>query len=147
MTNKSDNSSQEQAIAALRDYCLRVIRFLASTALDPHRYFEQKYCGDVAVAESGEEITGILISLVDWGTENQMITSGLASFDLALQADGYPSLLMLCDRRTRPAGLVLAQGRIATPDDYRIIRECLSTAALNADDRSLAERRLNEYER
>ena len=73
-----DAQKLEQGSAGLRAYCLRVIRFLAGTAMDPHRYFEQKYCGDVAVAVSRDELNQILVGLVEWSNEINISESALA---------------------------------------------------------------------
>lgn len=146
MMHKADRSPQDPGCAVLRDYCLRVIRFLASTALDPHRYFEQKYCGDVSVAGSRAALHDILITLSDWCLEAEISAATLVPFDRALSEGGLPSLSMLCDVNTREAGLVLANGRIDTAADARIVSEYLRATESTAADRRLAELRMDDYE-
>ena len=143
MTENDHNS--DPAFAGLQDYCLRVIRFLAGTALDPHRYFEQKYCADVEVAHSREELTGILLGLVDWCNEINVAESALDKFNYALQSEGYPSLSMLCAHDSQTVGLILANGRISSAQEYQLIRDYLNAASLHEGDRSVAQHRLNEY--
>lgn len=146
MSDAADRFSAPQGSAALRDYCLRVIRFLAATALDPHRYFEQKYCGDVSASDTDDDLVRILVILADWCRETQTTTTGLTVFDRVLRADGLPSFSMICDSETRPAGLVLATGRITTAEDSQVVRDFLHAAAADNADRPIAELRLSEYE-
>ena len=146
MNNADDNSSASQVSAVLHDYCLRVIRYLADSAMDPHRYFEQKYCGDVAAARTDEALIRIVVSLADWSREISMSETSLAAFDRTLQADDLPSFSMICHSKTRAAGLVLAKGRITSAADSRLVRDFLHNATPDNTDRPCGVLRIREYE-
>ena len=134
-----------EAPDGLREYCLRFVRFLASTALDPHRYFEQKYAGDVKQAITRRELIAIMTTLLDWLDTITVNESSLSAFDAAAQADQLPSLTMLHDAQTREAGLILAGGHIDSSTDADIVRQFAEAAPSGSPDRLLAERRLSDY--
>ena len=146
MNAAAHTSSAPQGSATLREYSLRVIRFLADAALDPHRYFEQKYCGAVTAADNDAEIIRILVSLVDWANLNGLTANGLEAFDRSLRTDRMPAFSMFRDSATRSAAIVLARGPLTSAEDSRIVREFLRTAAPDDPDRRLAESRLGDYE-
>lgn len=131
----------------LKDYCLRVIRFVSRSALDPHLYFERKLVGDVSVAESIKQLLDILTGLLDWIDETTTDVSHLSGFDKELSHSGLPSLSLLCAPETRSAGLVLACNGIRTPTEHRLVQELIKNVTLKDADRSIAERLLAENER
>jgi len=135
----------------LRDYCIRVIRFLSGSAMDPHLYFEKKLTGDVTMAESTEELLGILTGLVEsikemYGPFPDFSASRLSGPDRALGRDGLPTLSLLCTPATRTAGLVLACGRIRTPIESRLVSGLAENTSIADSDRGLAGRLLADYE-
>jgi hypothetical protein len=135
----------------LRDYCVRVIRFISDSAMDPHLYFEKKLTGDVTVAETTEELLGILTGLAEWiaemyGPFPNFSGSRLSGPDQALGRDGLPTLSLLCIPSTRTAGLVLACGRIGTPDESRLVSELAENTLIADTDRGLAGRLLADHE-
>ena len=137
---------EEAAIQdTFRDYCIRVIRFVSDSALDPHLYFEKKLTGDVMVAESMQELNDILIGLSEWIDDTQSGASRLTGFDQALGREGFPSLSLLCASETRQAGLVLARNRIRTTLEYRLVDKLASDASIRDADRCIAERLLADY--
>lgn len=130
----------------LRDYCIRVIRFVSDGSLDPHLYFEKKLTGDVTVAESSEELIDILIGLIEWIDETQSEACRLPDFDQVLNRDGLPSLSLLRAPETRLVGLVLARGRIRAPVEYRLVDELTGDTSISDADRYVAERLLADHE-
>ncbi len=126
----------------LKDYCLRVIRFVSRSALDPHLYFERKLIGDVSVAESIEQLLDILTGLLDWIDETTTDVSHFSGFDKELSRAGLPSLSLLSAPETRSAGLVLACNGIRTPAEQQLVRELIKNVTLQDADRSIAERLL-----
>lgn len=146
MTYGEGQNTGEAADEKLRDYCVRVIRFLSDSAMDPHLYFEKKLTGDVTVAETTEELLGILIGLVEWIDETYGDSPGLSGPDQSLGRNGMPTLSLLCAPATRTAGLVLACGRIRTPDEFRLVSGLAENASIADTDRSIIERLLADHE-
>jgi hypothetical protein len=145
----------------LRDYCVRVIRFLSDSAMDPHLYFEKKLIGDVTVAETTEDLLGILSGLAVWIDENygpfpnssgpnssgpNSSGPGLSGLDRSLGRDGLPTISLLCAPVTRKVGLVLACGRIRTPDESRLVSKLAEDISIVDTDRTLAGRLLADHE-
>jgi hypothetical protein len=140
----------------LRDYCVRVIRFLSDSVMDPHLYFEKKLIGDVTVAETTEDLLGILSGLAIWIDENygpfpnfsgpDLSGPGLSGLDRSLGRDGLPTISLLCAPVTRKAGLVLACGRIRIPDESRLVSELAEDISIVDTDRTLAGRLLADHE-
>lgn len=146
MTIPEDQKGSEAVRKALRDYCIRVIQFLSSSAMDPHLYFEKKLAGDVTVAKSVAELNEILNGMLEWIDEMYGQTSGLSAIDQALSRDGLPTLSLLSAPVTRPAGLVLVRRQILTPDEYRCVTELAGSDSIADSDLRSAKRLLAEYE-
>ena len=147
MTRDGEQYDDTEIQDALRDYCIRIVRFVSDGALDPHLYFETKYIGDVTVAESVDQLIGILIGLVDWIDETEGDSGRLSRFDRLLGRAGLPSLSLLCNSDTRSAGLILACSRLRSPEECRIARELTANDAVSDTDRSIAEGMLIAHER
>ena len=144
--NGDGQITDEVTDGRLRDYCVRVIRFLSDSALDPHLYFERKLVGDVTVAGTAEELLGILTGLVEWIEESDGDAAVLSGPDRSLGRDGLPTLSLLCAPDTRAAGLVLACGRILNPDEFRLVSSLAENTSIAASDRRLAGRLLSDHE-
>ena len=146
MTNAEGQNADEATDKKLREYCVRVIRFLSDSMLDPHLYFDKKLTGDVTVAESTEALLGILIGLSECIEEIYGTSAGLSRMDQALGRDGLPTLSLLCAPATRTVGLVLACDRIRTTDEYRRVTEFIGNTSITDSDRCIAERLLADHE-
>ena len=127
---------------ALRDYSIRVIRFVSDGALDPHLYFEKKLTSNVMMAQSIGELLAILTSLI----ELIDTTYSLSGIDQAMGRDGLPSLSILCAPETRSAAIVLACGRIRTVAEYRLVGELRKNISISATDRLVVARLLADHE-
>lgn len=147
MTHPGEQREPTEIRDTLRDYCIRVVRFVSDGALDPHLYFEKKIIGDITIAQSVDELNGILIGLADLIDETERESTRLSHFDRLLGRDGLPSFSLVCNSDTRPAGLILARGRIHTPDEYGATQALAANEAVSDTDRSIAERVLIAHER
>jgi hypothetical protein len=151
MKHGEGQSTDEETDEKLRDYCVRVIRFISNSVMDPHLYFEKKLTGDVTVAVTTEELLGILTGLVEWieemyGPFPNFSGSRLSGPDRELGRDGLPTLSLLATPATRKAGLVLACGRTRSPDEFRLVAELAENATIAETDRDLAQRLLAAHE-
>ena len=143
MTHRKGQTGDTAIHDVIRDYCIRVIRFVSNSVMDPHLYFEKKLTGDVTVAGSAEELLKILNGLIELIDETQ---GDLSAIDQALGRDGLPSLSLLCAPETRSVGLVLTRSRIQTSVEYRLVSELARNTSTADADRRAAERLLADYE-
>ena len=73
----------------LRAFCLHVVRFLSTVAMDPHLYFEQKMSAELAGAES-DELRERCRQLVGWVDETGLTGDQVRRLDDSLAAAGLP---------------------------------------------------------
>lgn len=130
--------AQTDPLNILRAYCIRIVRFVSGGVLDPHLYFERKLLGDIGAAQSADELRTILLGLVEWVIETKVPAERIALADASLVANGYPSLSLLLEPDTRPAGMVLAAGRALTHDDFRLVEALAVRDGVDAADRRRA---------
>ena len=74
----------------LREWCLAVVRFLSSVAMDPHLYFEQKLAADIATADGRDELRRIFSQLVGWVDAMGLTAEQTRRLDESLAAAGLP---------------------------------------------------------
>ncbi|MDH3977048.1 MAG: hypothetical protein OEU86_00930, partial [Gammaproteobacteria bacterium] len=130
---------------SFRDYCIRVIRFVSDSALDPHLYFEKKFTGDVSVASSDAELASILGHLAAWFDETEPDKKRLARFDEQLLAAGLPSLSVLLNSATRDAGIAMCARPLHSASERVLILEAINISQLSPEDSRLAQQIIAEY--
>lgn len=122
------------------EYCETLIRFIASQMLDPHRYFEQKLLGQLALSDTELARAGLLQQLVGWLAADQLLTARQREqLDAELATRHWPStalaernpglaVLLLRDAVDAPASeslqRALADAKLAGPD-RGIVQACL----------------------
>lgn len=124
-------------------YCETVIRFVASQMLDPHRYFEQKLLGQLALSDTGAERARLLQQLVAWIVVDKLLTAAQrAQLDAALGARRWPSMA-LADRDPELA-LLLLRGA-GTANAGAALQRALGDPELNNADRGLVQACLHRH--
>lgn len=76
----------------LRDFGLTFARLIASLGVDPHGYFEKKYCARIESAHTDNEISGVLAQLVQWSVSSAVSDDQRARLDAELQGKGLPTI-------------------------------------------------------
>ena len=89
-----DNSANS-AVAVLRRYCICIIEFLSSQAIDPHLYCQQKMTGEAVQANSIDDQLDLLRRLIGWSD---------TLFPLPTQSDRLNS--MLADQGLPPLSMI-----------------------------------------
>jgi hypothetical protein len=141
MRDDIDNDSAAASLAALRRFCDQVVRFMSTVAMDPHLYFEQKLTGEIAAAESLDDVTRIMVSLVDWAASSGLTTAQIERLDGELAARALPTFSLMRVAGNRDLGRILASGEIRNAAESRLLRECIATEHdLPAADAELAAR-------
>jgi len=85
MTKEVSNLSD----AVVREFCLHVVRFMSTVAMDPHLYFEQKMSAELIGAES-EELRDRYRQLVDWVGATGLTDAQIQQLDDSLESAGLP---------------------------------------------------------
>jgi len=75
--------------AVIREFCLHVVRFMSTVAMDPHLYFEQKMSAELIGAES-EELRQRYRQLVDWVGATGLTSVQVQQLDDSLESAGLP---------------------------------------------------------
>ena len=120
-------------------YYEKLVRFVANTMVDPHRYFEQKLVGELLAAADIAAENEQLEVLLGW------IDNGLVSIDQCAQlrqqlADADLPGMDLA--RAQPALLRLLLDGERTAVSAACFRDALATDSFDADDRRLLQRAL-----
>jgi len=76
----------------IRRFATFLVRFVANTAVDPHRYFEQRYLGEIRNARNNAELTRVVRGLIDWVMNGGLDQSGCNALDAQLHDEGLPTL-------------------------------------------------------
>ena len=85
MTNDAPTLSD----AVVREFCLHVVRFMSTVAMDPHLYFEQKMSAELIGAGS-EELRQRYRQLVDWVGATGLTGAQVQQLDESLVSAGLP---------------------------------------------------------
>lgn len=85
-------------IEAERRLCAGLVACVSDLVMDPHRYFEQKWSAEIAVARSPEELRRQVARLVAWIAAAELTRAQMRRLDAALAARGLPAFAEL---RTR----------------------------------------------
>jgi len=85
MTNDAPTLSDE----VVREFCLHVVRFMSTVAMDPHLYFEQKMSAELIGAGS-EELRQRYRQLVDWVGATGLTSAQVQRLDNSLESAGLP---------------------------------------------------------
>ncbi len=120
-------------------YYEKLVRFVANTMVDPHRYFEQKLVGEMLAAANIAAENEQLELLLGW------IDNGLVSIDQRAQlrqllADSDLPGIDLARDQPALLRLLLNDDRSAASADF--FRDALASVSLDADDRRLLQRAL-----
>ena len=75
-----------------RRFCLRAVRFLSSTVMDPHLYFERKWSAEIGAIESGTQLRAATGRLLAWIDTMGLDAQQRAQLDEVLASDGLPTL-------------------------------------------------------
>lgn len=140
------NERMDCLTETLRDYCIRVIRYVSNTALDPHLYFEKKLTGDVAVATTDAELGKIIAELAEWFAETSPEPRRLAAFDAELSAESRPTWSSLLNSETCAAGLLLAAQPLRSAKEHELLQNFIAMQKLSAADLQLAQQVVAQYE-
>ena len=126
------NAAAEDPVAA---YCEALIRFIATQLLDPHRYFEQKLLGQLALSDTGAARAELLRRLVHWVTADELLTVPQRErFDAGLARRRWPST-KLVEREPELAMLLLQGAGIAAAREP--LTRALGDSGLREADRNL----------
>lgn len=85
---KRDSQNLDQE--TLREFGLRIVRFMSTVAMDPHLYFEQKMSAELAAIDSPEELIARLDQLLHWVDASGLTDAQAGRLDDELAADGLP---------------------------------------------------------
>lgn len=141
---KAENSDD---LASSRLYCLRLIEFISSLGTDPHLYFQHKLAADVSSAENLADLMSLLSQLIDWVESADLRSSQTIKLDKILTAEELPSFTLMRNSAKPESRRILAMGRVATEQEYCLIRDSvLCTQEISNIDRKFIERLLNTYE-
>jgi hypothetical protein len=114
-----------------------MIRFVASQMLDPHRYFEQKLLGQLALSDTRAARAELLQRLVGWLAADELLTAvQRAQLDAGLAARHWPSTELA--EQDPDLAVVLLRGA-GTADAREALRRALADAQLAGPDRDLVE--------
>jgi hypothetical protein len=91
-----DNSANS-AVAVLRRYCICIIEFLSSQAIDPHLYFQQKMTGEAVQANSIDDQLDLLRRLISWSDTMFPLPTQSDRLNSMLADQGLPPLSMIRD--------------------------------------------------
>lgn len=118
-------------------YCETMIRFVASQMLDPHRYFEQKLLGQLALSDTRAARAELLQRLVGWLAADELLTAvQRAQLDAGLAARHWPSTELA--EQDPDLAVVLLRGA-GTADAREALQRALADAKLAGPDRDLVE--------
>jgi hypothetical protein len=81
-----------EGAADLRDLAITFAQLIAGLAMDPHGYFEKKYSALIERSKSEQEISGVLVQLVQWAVSSEVTDSQRATLDKQLADRGMPKL-------------------------------------------------------
>ena len=116
-------------------YCEVVIRFIAGQMLDPHRYFEQKLLGQLALCRTDLARARLLHQLVEWIAQDGLLTAmQREQLDAGLAARQWPSTV-LAEREPDLALWLLRGESFAVAG--KALQRALGNAELNSSDRNL----------
>jgi hypothetical protein len=73
----------------LREFCLHVVRFLSTVAMDPHLYFEQKMSAELVGAESAV-LRQRCRQLIGWVDATGLTGDQVQRLDDSLKSAGLP---------------------------------------------------------
>ena len=90
-----ESPNQLSSTDELREFGLAFAHMIAGLAVDPHGYFEKKYCARIERSESDAEIRGVLAQLVQWATSSAVSDQSREMLDKQLQQLGLPSIAEL----------------------------------------------------
>lgn len=114
-----------------------MIRFVASQMLDPHRYFEQKLLGQLALSDTRAARAELLQRLVGWLAADELLTAvQRAQLDAGLAARHWPSTELA--EQDPDLAVVLLRGA-GTADAREALQRALADAKLAGPDRDLVE--------
>lgn len=76
------------------EYCEHLIRFIGNAMLDPHRYFEQKMLGELALSDDEAQRRELLQRLVSWIETGILDPAQRARLDGQLASADLPTTLL-----------------------------------------------------
>ncbi len=120
-------------------YYEKLVRFVANTMVDPHRYFEQKLVGELLAAADIAAENEQLELLLGWIDDGLVSNSQRAQLRQQLAADDLPSMDLA---RSQPALLRLLLNGARTAASAARLRAALATGNFDADDRRLLQQAL-----
>ncbi|MGI9330243.1 MAG: hypothetical protein ACR2QB_05950 [Gammaproteobacteria bacterium] len=124
---------------ALSDYCELLIRHIASLMLDPHRYFEQKLLGELALADARPARMAFFKRLLVWARPGELLDAAQAAeLDELLGKRALPSLSFAQDHPELAANLLIGEADAVSLQrlladgvlgeaDQRVVRAALVT--------------------
>lgn len=125
-------------------YCEALIRFVASQMLDPHRYFEQKLLGQLALSPNDAARAELLQQLVAWLAADQLLTAPQRGrLDAELATRYWPSTVLV--EQDPDLAMLLLRG-VETPDSREHLQRALASSELSAADRGLVQEYLHRHE-
>lgn len=125
-------------------YCEALIRFVASQMLDPHRYFEQKLLGQLALSPNDAARAELLQQLVAWLAADQLLTAPQRGrLDAELATRYWPSTVLV--EQDPDLAMLLLRG-VETPDSREHLQRALASSELSASDRGLVQECLHRHE-
>lgn len=126
------------------DYCDALIRFVASQLLDPHRYFEQKLLGQLALSANDTARADLLRQLVGWLAADELLTAPQrARLDAELARRHWPSTGLV--ERDPDLALLLLRG-VETAAAREQLQHALANSELFDSDRDLVQANLQRHE-
>jgi len=75
----------------LRGFCLHVVRFMSTVAMDPHLYFEKKLAAEFATIESPADLLQRMRQLVAWVDTTGLSNDQVRRLDEALADEDLPT--------------------------------------------------------
>lgn len=147
MRDNGKEIGTDDSLAGLKRYCLCLVEFISGQATDPHLYFQNKYTADVSSAQTLAEVLQLLEHLADCVHAAGVEASALTRLDELLNDRDLPSLSLLKQSANRELLRILASGRVATEEEYRLVRASIDEVSdLSDTDRTFGKRLAVIYE-
>ena len=141
MSDDIDNDSAATSLVALQRFCEHVVRFMSTVAMDPHLYFEQKLLSQIAGAVSLEDVSSIMVGLIDSVASLGLTDRQIERLDAELGTLALPTFSLMRVAQNRALGCILASGEIRNEAESRLLRQRMATEHdLPAADAELAAR-------
>jgi hypothetical protein len=86
------NNVAADQVSSLKRFCVCIVEFLSSQAIDPHLYFQQKLTGEIAGRDSVDDLIEMLRQLMGWADTLDFRPDQSERLDAMLADQGFPPI-------------------------------------------------------